>query len=584
MKKYAIIFLLFLGSIMYAQVGIGTTTPEGALDVVSSTDTGLVMPRVSMIENVTDGNGNPPVEGTMVYDLSRAATCFYINSKWTCMSYDIAGNPVLTDESPPPPPFVTNSTYLKQSNTETNDQFGNGMAVSGDGNTIAIGAVNEASNSTGVNGNESDNSASASGAVYVYVRSGGVWTQQAYIKSSNSQSVDYFGYSVSLNDNGNTLAVSAIFEDSNATGVNGNSADNSMSGSGAVYVFVRSGSVWTEQAYVKASNTEVSDRFGSILDLDSTGNSLIVSAINEDSNATGINGNQADNSTGNSGAVYIFSRSGTVWTQDVYVKASNPDINDQFGISAALSGDGLYAVVGAYREQSSSTGINGNETNNSANAAGAAYVFVKSGGVWSQQAYVKASNTEAIDQFGRAVDISLDGSTVAVGAAEEYSSAIGINGDQSDNSAPGAGAIYVFVRSGTMWSQEVYIKASNSQSSDRFGRNMKLSSDGLTIVSGAYLEDSSATGENGDETDNSNSASGATYIFQKLLGSWTQRSYIKATNTDTGDNFGVILAVNSDGSVVVVSAPFESSNATGVNGDQTNNAAGASGAAYVYEN
>src|SRR6185369_5743297 len=102
-------------------------------------------------------------------------------------------------------------------------------------------------------------------------------------------------------------------------------------------------------------------------------------------------------------------------------------------------------------------GVNGNQGDNSANSAGAAYVFVRNGTTWSQQAYLKASNTEAGDVFGHPVAVS--GNTVVIGAVLEASSATGVNGNQSNNNAPEAGAAYVFVRNGTIWSQQAYLKA-----------------------------------------------------------------------------------------------------------------------------
>src|SRR5205814_1608421 len=146
-------------------------------------------------------------------------------------------------------------------------------------------------------------------------------------------------------------------EDSNATGVNGNQADNSASGSGAAYVFVRSGTTWSQQAYLKASNAEAGDQFGVSVAL--SGDTLVVGATSEDSNATGVNGNQADNSAGWSGAAYVFVRSGTAWSQQAYLKASNAGAGDVFGYSLALSGDTL--AVGAFGEASSATGVGGNQ-------------------------------------------------------------------------------------------------------------------------------------------------------------------------------------------------------------------------------
>jgi len=396
-----------------------------------------------------------------------------------------------------------------------------------------------------------------------------VWSQQAYLKASNSDADDEFGSSVAVS--GDTVVVGAPFEDSNALGVNGDGSNNNASGSGAVYVFVRSGTTWSQQAYLKASNAAVGDRFG--LSVAVSGDTVVVGAPLEDSNATGVNGDETDNSSTNSGAVYVFVRSGTTWSQQAYLKASNTDIDDGLGMSVAVSGDTV--VVGAPFEDSNAVGINGDGSNNSVADAGATYVFTRSGTTWSQQAYLKASNTDPADRFGSSVAGS--GDTVAIGAYFEDSNAVGVNGDGSNNNAAGSGAVYVFVRSGTTWSQQAYLKASNTDTGDRFGYSVSVSGD--TVAAGAPLEDSNATGVNGDETDNSSSNSGAVYVFVRSSTTWSQQAYLKAPNTDDFDEFGHSVSASAD--VIAVGAPVESSNATGVNGDQSDNSSLDAGATYV---
>ncbi|MBN1538004.1 MAG: FG-GAP repeat protein, partial [Anaerolineales bacterium] len=141
-------------------------------------------------------------------------------------------------------------SYLKASNTGSEDLFGRSVAVSGD--TVVVGATGEASSATGVDGDQTDNSASGSGAAYVFVRSSGVWSQQAYLKASNTGANDFFGGSVAIS--GDTVVVGAMHEDSSATGVDGDQTNNSADASGAAYVFVRSNGDWSQQAYLKASN------------------------------------------------------------------------------------------------------------------------------------------------------------------------------------------------------------------------------------------------------------------------------------------------------------------------------------------
>ena len=473
---------------------------------------------------------------------------------------------------------IVQQAYLKASNTDGNDQFGSSVAVAGD--TVVVGAPGESSNATGVNGNQANNGASNSGAAYIFIRSGGIWTQQAYLKASNSQADDYFGISVAVS--GDTVVVGANGEDSNATGVNGNQGDNNLYYPGAAYVFIRTGSTWTQQAYLKASNTGNNDVFGTSVAV--AGDTVVVGAPYERSNATGVNGNQADNSLYCPGAAYVFVRSGGIWSQQAYLKASNTDAYDSnlaydyFGCSVAASGDTV--VVGAYGESSNGTGVNGNQGNNSAHSSGAAYVFIRSGGSWTQQAYLKASNTDAADHFGCSVAIS--GDTVVVGAYGEASYATGVNGNQADNSGTYPGAAYIFIRNGAIWTQQVYLKASNAGYGQYFGSSVAVSGD--TVVIGAYGEASSATGVNGNQGNNWDNHycyySGAAYVLNRRGGIWTQQAYLKASNSNAYDYFGCSVAVSGD--TVVVGANQESSDATGVNGSQANNYASYSGGAYVF--
>src|SRR6185295_18218422 len=366
--------------------------------------------------------------------------------------------------------------YIKASNPGEEDKFGDIIALSGDGNTLAVGAPLESSAAKGINGKGANNPGLSSGAVYVYVRNGSRWAEQAYIKASNPGADDQFGYGVALSADGNTLAVSAPYEDSAATGVNGNQADNSMENSGAVYVFTRSGSAWSQQAYVKASNTgtaEEGDQFGYSIALSGDGNTLVVGAIGEDSNATGINGDQNNEGAQGSGAAYVFVRSGPpppkasagpdvapksevgrTWSQQAYINAANTMANFLFGYSVAASANGNTIAIGSFDEGGSSREINGPYDRRRA-GSGAVYMFVRNGTSWSQQAYLKAKEGDAQDSMGCWVAISDDGNTVAAGALDEDTLVPGINVVQSGHSgrvdAPddtSAGAAYVFVRNG----------------------------------------------------------------------------------------------------------------------------------------
>ena len=506
-------------------------------------------------------------------------------------------------QAPPAPLPIRQIAYLKASNTDASDHFGcggenhghNGQSVSlsADGRTLAVGAPHESSAATGVNGNQRDNSVFDAGAVYVFTRSGDSWIQQAYLKPSNPQSGAEFGHYVALSADGNTLAVSAYWEASGATGINGNQKDESIPQAGAVYVFVRAGSAWKQQAYVKASNTGEAgtadtfgegDQFGWSLALSGDGTTMAVGAITEDSGAAGINGNQRDNASPSAGAVYVFTRTGGAWGQQAYVKPSNLDAGDMFGYSVSLSADGSTLAVGSFDEDGSGRGINPDPDNRNA-GSGAVYVFTRGGATWSQQAYLKPANSEPQDSFGVHVALSDDGATLLAGSLDEDCPAIGINprGCENDwNSDLSMGAAYVFVRAGTTWSQQAFLKASNTGANDWFGARVALSGDGNTAAVGAPFEDGGARGINGRQNDDSASQAGAVYVFTRTGATWQQRAYVKGTNTDAFDEFGSSVALDRAGATLVASARGEDSAARGVNANQADNSADEAGAVYAF--
>ncbi|HSX94250.1 MAG TPA: integrin, partial [Hydrogenophaga sp.] len=194
--------------------------------------------------------------------------------------------------------------------------------------------------------------------------------------------------------------------------------------------------------------------------------------------------------------------SGSLAAAAGYVKASAQEQDGAFGARVAISSDGNTLAVGASGDDSNATGSGSvpDPLNNGAPDSGAVHVFARSGGAWVQQAYIKASNTDAGDLFGDQVALSADGNLLAVGAAGEdgYSNSVA-NPDPANNAAPQAGAVYVFRRSGVSWSQEAYVKASNGETNDAFGASLALSSDGTTLAVGAPGEPSIRTGVNADQ-------------------------------------------------------------------------------------
>ena len=496
---------------------------------------------------------------------------------------------------------ISQTAYLKASNAQTGDHFGNGgtllgdsVAISGDGNTIAVGAPQESSGAKGINGNQNDNSVYAAGAVYVFTRGGTAgWTQQAYVKASNPTEAAEFGHIVVLSADGNTMAVSAYFEPSATKGINGNQANKAIPQAGAVYVFTRTGARWAQQAYIKASNTGEAgvgdefgdgDQFGFALSISDDGNTIAVGANAEDSNATGINGNQADNSMISAGAVYVFARTGAIWAQQAYVKPTNTFGNTQFGYSVALSADGNTLVASSYDEGGISRLVNGPQSRGR-NGSGALYVFGRTAGKWTQDAYLKAENAEGNDSLGVAVAVSDDGSTILTGSLDEDCLATGVNptgcGDDaaSDTSA---GAAYVFVKNNDEWKQQAFLKASNAGKNDWFGSRIALSGDGSTIAIPAQLEDSNAKGINGDQKNDEATEAGALYVFTRSGTSWSQIAYVKASNNKAFDEFASSVALSRDGRTLVAGSRGEDSGAKGINGNQNDTSADEAGAAYVF--
>jgi len=431
--------------------------------------------------------------------------------------------------------------YLKASNPDFMDAFGYSVDI--DGDTIVVGAYAEDGDGTG----QENDDESFAGAAYVFVRSGGTWTQQAYLKASNAEANDRFGYSVAID--GDTIVVGAYAEDGDGSSESNNDAYDA----GAVYVFVRSGTSWTQQAYLKSCNIDAEDNFGWSVAVD--GDFIVVGAYGEDCDGT----SKMNNDASMSGAAYVYVRSGDFWVYKSFLKASTIEAFDYFGYSVAIDGETI--VVGAYGEDSDGTG----ESNNGAKGAGAAYVFDFDGVFWNQVAFLKADNTEDHDFFGDSV--AIDGDTIVVGATGED----GDGTSPANNDASDAGAAYVFVRDGTTCTQQGYLKADNAGQDDCFGVSVDIVGD--KIVAGAGFEASDGSGPGNDDAE----SAGAAYVFTCSGGVWTQQAYLKASNAETNDRFGYSVAI--DGDTIVAGAFGEASDGTG----EENNNLSFAGAAYVFK-
>lgn len=427
---------------------------------------------------------------------------------------------------------VTEVTFLKPGEPKINLGFGKKIAMSG--NQAVVGA---------------DNAESFRGRAYVLEVNpeDGEWRHILTLTADprndgGNTDFDAFGTSVAIS--GNTIAVGCPGDDSN-----GDPADTSLSGSGAVYIFVHEGGSWQQQAYLKAAQPVFNSGFGSQVAMD--GDTLAV--------ATGEF--YETNEKSGSGRVHIFQRTDSNWTQIQVLDSPYPDSETRFAGALALEGNLL--AVGVPMDGSSASGIGGDSTSKNAVRSGAAWIYENVDGTWTQDAYVKASNTHARAEFGAAIAIS--SGRILVGSPGEKSRGVGVNGDQSPDliQSPDFGAAYVFAKSDSVdWQQQVYLKApdrnhqANTFINDRFGGSLAIS--GNVILIGAEGDDNPTRGINGDLAGVGASASGAAHLFRFADDTgWRYTDFIKASNADSSDAFGRTVAMS--GAYALVGAPGESS-------------------------
>jgi len=386
---------------------------------------------------------------------------------------------------------------------DANDDFGSAMAT--DGDTLVIGAPKEDGGSAS---DQADNSLTDSGAAYVFVRVAGQWVFQGYLKAPNRDFEFYFGSSVAIS--GDTIIVGSP--------TYGNSAGSFfVDPSGAAYIFTRENGVWNQQQMLAGSNTGGSDNFGHSVAID--GDTVVVGARFEAG---------AGDALLDSGAAYVFSRSNGTWAENRYLKASNASALDEFGTSVAISG--TIVAVGAPFEDDGGA------------EAGAVYVFEKGTQGWAEQQILRASDAATGDFFGTSLAM---GNGLVIGARGE---------DDIEN---GSGAAYVFQKNGGRWTQETRLKAATPSATAEFGKS--VSSDGERIVCGAPGQDTAG-----------NNAGGA-WSFHRSTSGWGLASAISATNPGAGDGYGA--AVSISGMQIFASSPGENG-AT----DTSSN----SGAAYAF--
>jgi hypothetical protein len=364
-------------------------------------------------------------------------------------------------------PIFTLQQKLMAADGTANERFGDAVALSGD--TLVVGVPFD-----NIGWNQSQ------GSVYIFTRSGGTWTQSQILTAYDGESGDFFGSAVAVS--GDTMAVGAYADDISPN-----------ANQGSVYVFTRSGATWTIQQKLFANDGAAEDYFGRSV------------AISGDTVVAGAYGDDFDQITFQ-GSAYVFTRSGSAWTQQQKLTAFDGAKDDAFGAAVALDGD--TAVVG-------SQGGDGAVADQ-----GAAYVFKRSGSVWTSQQKLLANDGAQYDSFG--ISVAISGDTVAAGASNDK---VGLNVNQ--------GSAYVFKRTGSKWKQQQKLTAFDGASGDLFGHAVALYGD--IVVAGATKDNVGA-----------NSTQGSAYVFARSGSTWMSQQKLTAFDGAADDRFGSALALSKD--------------------------------------
>jgi hypothetical protein len=393
---------------------------------------------------------------------------------------------------------------VKARTVEAGDGFGGAVAL--EEGTLVVGAKFDDAAGTYTSADPSSDGATDSGAVHVFERAspGGQWSQTAFLKGGSGRAGDLFGHAVALQ--GGVLLVGAPGDDSGGRGTEGTPEDDSVSGSGAAYVFVKAGAAWKFQAYLKATNPGQGDAFGHSVALNKT--LAVVGAPLEDSSKVPTDTGATDDSAPDSGAAYVFSREPGAWTVAGYIKPELIDAGDEFGHVVALSDD--YVAVGARHESSSSAFSDPDPADDGASRAGAVYTFTRNAPRWEQLAYIKAPNPGANDLFG--ASLATCGPYLYVGAQGEDGGSALVARDPDDDASSSAGAVYVFRGDDAGWQTVAQVKASNPGSGDLFG--FSVACDGRSLAVGASGESSASTTVDVGGEDNAAPGAGAAYVFE----------------------------------------------------------------------
>lgn len=525
--RFGVRGLLLAGTALHP-VGCGVECPEGRIRV------GNACPFPMEAGVVSDAEVESGVDAGMDSDVPHDGCQSCLGSELcfenACYPFDECSRTFGV------PCEVFGPTYLKASNVDSEDFFGGAVAWSGDRERLAVFAPGEDSGSLT---DQSDDSVSNAGAVYVFRRAGAAWTQEAYLKPSVPRSNFLFspGGTVVMDQNGDTLAT--VFNEVGVT------------------VFGRNGSTWSETAMLEYPGEDSTlNGFPASPALSADGTVLAVGASTEDSGG----------SLG-AGAVYVYRRVGTQWSQPpTRIEPDAPQAGARFGDVVTLNGDGSILAAAATNED---VFREFNQQN-----AGAVYVFTRSGDEWTQEDRLVSFDIDRSDSFGSVMSLSRFGSHLAVG--------VPLQGAPLSGPAFIPGVAYVFERVGGAWSQTARLTASNAGDGDRFGFSVSIDGAGDTLAIGAPQEDTRAQGLQTGAGDDRSENSGAVYMFELSSGSWSEVAYIKGPNSDDEDGFGSAVSLAPGGDWLAVSAFFEDSDGDGADRSPDDDTATDSGAAYVY--
>ncbi|MET0386922.1 MAG: hypothetical protein ABW321_13230 [Polyangiales bacterium] len=402
-----------------------------------------------------------------------------------------------------------------------NDMLGISLAIAGD--TLVTGAIYEDGSASSVDG-DVDNSAPDSGAAYVYQRGADGWHPAAYLKADDTTRNSYFGISAAIA--GDTIVVGSTRDEPF-------SPTTTPKRSGAVYVFTPEQSSWKLRQRVEPSTGNPRDLFGYHVAID--GDTLVVGAKGD----------------GDSGAAYVFTRSGGVFREVQKLKPTRRGTD--FGCFVALSGDTL--AVGAQTDDLA------------ARSGGAVYVFGKRGDRWEE--LQQLTPDDAQDTAGFGYGIALHGERMAIGAPR-ITSLIALT-------PVSAGEAFVFERSNGRWTQTKRLQSPSPRSSDHFGAAVALNERALVV--GAVGDQSSGAGIGADPTPDGLSFAGAAHMFVKAGADWRATAYIKPGEPRADAWFGFAAAL--DGDDLVITAAFDSGGAPGVNGTGPSGPR-SSGSAFIF--